>query len=410
MSAYDVLMERGFIEQTTHESEIKELLAKEKVTFYIGFDPTADSLTVGHFLPVMAMAHMQRAGHRPIVLIGGGTTMVGDPTGKTDMRKMMTVDQIAENANIFKEQLSKFIDFTDDKAIMVNNADWLLDLNYVEFLREIGVHFSVNRMLSAECYKSRMEKGLTFLEFNYMLMQSYDFLALNRKYDCSIQLGGNDQWSNILGGVELIRRTEQKPAFGMTFKLLTTSEGKKMGKTEKGAVWLDPKKTTPYEFYQYWRNVEDSKVEECLGLLTFLPMDEVKRLGALEGAEINQAKEVLAFEITKIVHGESLAKEAMEAAKALFTGGAKGGSIPTTLVSKDEFAGEGMDIISALQKAKLVPTRSEGRRMVQQGGVRVNDVKVEGIERMVTVDDFTEDGTILLKKGKKGYHQFQLEQ
>ncbi|QUI23437.1 tyrosine--tRNA ligase [Vallitalea pronyensis] len=410
MSVYDVLMERGFIEQTTHESEIKELLENEKATFYIGFDPTADSLTVGHFLPVMAMAHMQRAGHRPIVLIGGGTTMVGDPTGKTDMRKMMTVDQIGENANIFKGQLSKFIDFTDDKAIMVNNADWLLDLNYVEFLREVGVHFSVNRMLTADCYKSRMEKGLTFLEFNYMLMQSYDFLALNREYNCTIQMGGNDQWSNILGGVELIRRTEQKPAFGMTFKLLTTSEGKKMGKTEKGAVWLDPKKTTPYEFYQYWRNVEDAKVEECLGLLTFLPMDEVRRLGALQDAEINKAKEVLAFEITKIVHGEALAKEAMEAAKALFTGGAKGGSIPTTLVTKDEFAGEGMDIISALQKAKLVPTRSEGRRMVQQGGVRINDVKVEGIDRMVTDADFTEDGTILLKKGKKGYHQFQLEQ
>nr|WP_244971251.1 tyrosine--tRNA ligase [Vallitalea guaymasensis] len=408
MSAYDVLMERGFIEQTTHEKEIKELLENEKVTFYIGFDPTADSLTVGHFLPVMAMAHMQRAGHRPIILIGGGTTMVGDPTGKSDMRKMMTKDQINSNAERFKEQLSKFIDFEDDKAIMVNNADWLLDLNYVDFLREIGVNFSVNRMLTAECYKSRMEKGLTFLEFNYMLMQSYDFLALNREYNCSLQLGGNDQWSNILGGVELIRRKEQKPAFGMTFKLLTTSEGKKMGKTEKGAVWLDKAKTTPYEFYQYWRNVEDAKVQECLSLLTFLPMDEVKRLGALKDAEINKAKEVLAFEITKIVHGEEIAKQAMEAAKALFTGGAKSGSIPTTEVMKDEFEGEGMDIISALIKAKLVPTRSEGRRMVQQGGVRVNDIKVDGIDRMITVDDFKEDGTLLIKKGKKGFHQFKI--
>ena len=407
MSAYDVLMERGFIEQTTHEKEIKELLNNEKVTFYLGFDPTADSLTVGHFLAVMAMAHMQRAGHRPIVLIGGGTTMVGDPTGKSDMRKMMTREQINHNAERFKEQLSKFIDFEDDKAIMVNNADWLLDLNYVDFLREIGVNFSVNRMLTADCYKSRMEKGLTFLEFNYMLMQSYDFLALNREYNCCIQLGGNDQWSNILGGVELIRRKEQKPAFGMTFKLLTTAEGKKMGKTEKGAVWLDPERTSPYEFYQYWRNVEDSKVEECLSLLTFLPMDEVRRLGALKDAEINKAKEVLAYEVTKIVHGESIAKEAMEAAKALFTGGAKAGSIPTTKVTKDEFK-EGIDIISALIKAKLVPTRSEGRRMVQQGGVKVNDVKVDSIDRMLVIDDFTEDGTMLIKKGKKGFHQFQL--
>lgn len=334
--------------------------------------------------------------------------MIGDPTGKSDMRKMMTQEIINGNANRFKEQLSKFIDFNDDKAIMVNNADWLLNLNYIDFLRDIGVHFSVNRMLTAECYKSRMEKGLTFLEFNYMLMQSYDFLALNKEYDCKLQLGGNDQWSNIIGGVELIRRKEQKPAFGMTFKLLTTGEGKKMGKTEKGAVWLDPEKTSPYEFYQYWRNVEDIKVQQCLGLLTFLPMDEVRRLGALEGAEINTAKEVLAYEITKIVHGEEKAKEAMEAAKALFTGATKGGSIPTTEVSKEEFEGEGIDIISALQKAKLVPTRSEGRRMVQQGGVRVNDVKVEGIERMITIDDFKEDGTILIKKGKKGFHQFKL--
>ncbi len=307
-SAYDILEERGFIAQATHEDEIRELLAKEKISFYIGFDPTADSLTAGHFLTVMAMAHMQRAGHRPIALIGGGTTRVGDPTGKTDMRKMLTNDQIDDNAAVFKKQLSSLIDFEDDKAVMINNADWLLNLNYVDFLREIGVHFSVNRMLTAECYKSRMEKGLSFLEFNYMLLQSYDFLELNQRYDCVMQMGGNDQWSNILGGVELIRRKEQKPAYGVTFNLLTTSEGKKMGKTEKGAVWLDPAKTTPYEFYQYWRNIEDVKVKECLGLLTFLPMEEVDRLGGLEGAEINKAKEVLAYEITTIIHGEDEAR------------------------------------------------------------------------------------------------------
>lgn len=403
-NAFEVLKERGFIEQLTHEQETKDLFASgEQVTFYIGFDPTADSLTVGHFLPVMAMAHLQQAGHRPIALVGGGTTRVGDPTGKSDMRKMLTDDQINDNAEKFKATLSKFIDFTDDKAIMVNNADWLLNLNYIDFLRDVGVHFSVNRMLSAECYKSRMEKGLTFLEFNYMIMQSYDFLALNQKYGCTMQLGGNDQWSNILGGVELIRRKEHKEAYGMTFKLLTTSEGKKMGKTEQGAVWLDPTKTSPYEFFQYWRNIEDVKVEECLGLLTFLPMDEVRRLGALEGAEINKAKEVLAFELTKTVHGVEEANKALEASKALFAGGAKTGSIPTTTLSKAGFT-DGMDPISLLVAIGVVASKSEGRRIIQQGGMKVNDEKIEEISQLITLNDF-KDGELMVQKGKKVFHQ-----
>ena len=405
-NAYDVLMERGFIAQCTHEDEIKELLAKEKVTFYIGFDPTADSLTAGHFLTIMAMAHMQRAGHRPIALIGGGTTRVGDPTGKTDMRKMLTAEQIEENAAAFKKQLSSLIDFNDDKAIMINNADWLLDLNYVDFLREIGVHFSVNRMLTADCYKSRMEKGLSFLEFNYMLLQSYDFLELNRQYGCVMQMGGNDQWSNILGGVELIRRKEQKPAFGVTFNLLTTSEGKKMGKTEKGAVWLDPAKTSPYEFFQYWRNIEDVKVRECLGLLTFLPMEEVESLGALEGAEINKAKEVLAYEITKIVHGEDEAAKAMEATKALFGQGAQMDNVPSTEMDAALFT-DGMNILDLLSEAGLVPSKSEGRRNVTQGGVRINDVQEKDPNRLITLADFT-DNELMIKKGKKVFHMIRI--
>ncbi len=406
-SALDVLKERGFIEQLTHEEEIIDLFEKEKITFYIGFDPTADSLTVGHFLTVMAMAHLQQHGHRPIVLIGGGTTMVGDPTGKSDMRKMMTKEIINENADRFKAQLSKFIDFSEDKAIMVNNADWLLDLNYVDFIREIGVHFSVNRMLTADCYKTRFEKGLTFLEFNYMLMQSYDFLELNRRFGCVMQFGGNDQWSNILGGVELIRRKESKPAFGMTFKLLTTGDGRKMGKTEKGAVWLDPEKTTPYEFFQYWRNTEDSKVEECLSLLTFLPMDEVKRLGALEGAEINKAKEVLAYELTKIVHGDEEAQKAMDAAKSLFAGAGNLGSIPTTQIEKQALS-DNLDILTLLQTASLIATRSEGRRLVEQGGVRINDNPIKDISYIVTENDFNEENELMIKKGKKGYHKIIL--
>lgn len=405
-SAYDILEERGFIAQATHETEIRELLAKEKIKFYIGFDPTADSLTAGHFLTIMAMAHMQQAGHTPIALIGGGTVMIGDPSGRSDMRQMMTIDKINENAERFKGQLSKLIDFGEDKAVMVNNADWLLKLNYVEFIRDIGVHFSVNRMLTADCYKSRLEKGLSFLEFNYMLLQSYDFLELNKSHGCIMQMGGNDQWSNILGGVELIRRKEQKPAYGLTFNLLTTSEGKKMGKTQKGAVWLDPAKTTPYEFYQYWRNIEDIKVKECLGLLTFLPMEEVNRLGGLEGAEINKAKEVLAYEITKLIHGEDEAAKAQEATKALFSGGAKLDNVPSTLMNESTFT-EGINILDLLLQAKLVPTKSEGRRNVQQGGVRINDIQEKDIDRLLTLADFT-NGEMMIQKGKKTHHMIKL--
>ena len=403
--AFEVLKERGFIEQMTHPEEIEQLFKNEKITFYIGFDPTADSLHVGHFLTVMAMSHMQRCGHRPICLMGGGTGMVGDPTGKTDMRRMMTVDEIDHNVNCFKKQLSRFIDFSDDKAIIVNNGDWLRNLNYIEFLREIGSVFSVNKMLTAECFKTRMEKGLSFLEFNYMIMQSYDFLELNKRYGCVMQLGGNDQWSNILGGVDLIRRKENKPAYGMTFQLLTNSEGKKMGKTEKGAVWLDPEKTSPYEFYQYWRNVGDKDVEKCLRLLTFLPMDEVRRLGALEGSEINKAKEVLAYELTKIVHGEEEAKKADVAAKALFMGGSDGGSIPTTEVASADL--ENMDILSALVTTKLTPSRSEARRAVQQGGVKVNDEKISDVDFKITEDLF-KDGIVTLQRGKKSFHRLKL--
>ena len=407
-NVYDILEERGFIEQCTHEDEVRELLGKESVTFYIGFDATADSLTAGHFLTVMAMMHMQKAGHRPIALLGGGTTMIGDPSGKSDMRSMMTRETIDYNANRFHEQLSRYISFDNDKAIVANNADWLLDLNYVEFLREVGVHFSVNKMLAAESYKQRMEKGLTFFEFNYMIMQAYDFWKLNKLYDCKLQLGGNDQWSNIIAGVDLIRRKEQKPAFGLTFKLLTTSEGIKMGKTMKGAVWLDPEKTSPYEFFQYWRNIEDVKVEECLGLLTFLPMDEVRRLGALEGAEINQAKEILAYEITKIVHGEEEAIKARDAAKALFEGGAKSEDIPTTTYSADRFE-EGIDLITLMVDAKLATSRSDARRTIQQGGVTVNEVKVTEFDRVFTKNDLDADGALLVRKGKKSYHRFMTE-
>lgn len=407
-NVYDILQERGFIEQCTHEDEVRELLGKESVTFYIGFDATADSLTAGHFLTVMAMMHMQRAGHKPIALLGGGTTMIGDPSGKSDMRSLMTRETIDYNARCFKEQLSKFIDFTDGNAIIANNADWLLDLNYVEFLREIGIHFSVNKMLAADAYRQRMEKGLTFFEFNYMLMQSYDFWKLNKLYDCTLQLGGNDQWSNIISGVDLIRRKEQKPAFGLTFKLLTTSEGIKMGKTMKGALWLDPNKTSPYEFYQYWRNIEDVKVEECLGLLTFLPMDEVRRLGALKDAEINHAKEVLAFEITKLVHSEEEAIKAQEASRALFSGGAKSDDIPTSTYPASKFA-EGIDLITLMCDSKLAISRSDARRTILQGGVTVNDKKVEDFDLLLTDKDFDEDGAILVKKGKKSYHRFMVE-
>ena len=401
-NVFNVLQERGFIEQLTHEQEIKELLENEKITFYIGFDPTADSLHVGHFLTVMAMAHMQRAGHRPIALMGGGTGMIGDPTGKTDMRKMMTVEQIDHNVECFKKQLSRFIDFSDGKALIVNNADWIRELKYIDFLRDVGVSFSVNQMLTAECYKTRLEKGLSFLEFNYMPMQANDFLELNRKYNCVLQLGGSDQWANILGGVDLIRRKEHRPAFGMTFKLLTTSEGKKMGKTEGGAVWLDAEKTSPYEFYQYWRNVGDKDVEKCLALLTFLPMDEVRRLGALKDSEINKAKEVLAFEVTKIVHGEEEAVKAQEAARALFSGGAEGGSIPTTEIPAAGFGG-GIGILTLLTKTGVISSRSEGRRLIQQNGVKLNDEKVDSFDLKVDLS-YVKEGKIKLQKGKKIFH------
>ena len=395
-NVFDTLMERGFIEQTTHEKEIRELLEKEKVTFYIGFDPTADSLHVGHFVTVMAMSHMQKAGHRPIALLGGGTGMVGDPTGKTDMRKMLTPEIIKHNVNCFKKQLSRFITFDNDQAIIVDNGDWLLNLNYVDFLREVGVHFSVNRMLTAECFKQRLEKGLSFLEFNYMLMQSYDFLELYRKFGCKLELGGNDQWSNILGGVELVRRLHGDTAFGMTFSLLTNSEGKKMGKTENGAVWLDAEKTSPYDFYQYWRNVADADVRKCMCLLTFLPMDEINTLCNVEGAAINEAKARLAFEITKIVHGEEEATKAQEAAKAAFAGKGASGSLPTTDLSADLFT-DGLDIISLLvDHTKIVATRSEARRLLDQKGIKLDGKPVEAIDFKVTTDLFTLPFTLLV--------------
>lgn len=404
-SVVDVLEERGFLKQFTHEQETRELLEKEKITFYIGFDPTADSLHVGHFIAMMMMAHMQRAGHRPIALVGGGTAMVGDPSGKTDMRKMLTKEEIQHNANCIKEQLSKLIDFSDGKAIMANNADWLLDLNYVDFLREVGVHFSVNRMLTAECFKQRLEKGLSFLEFNYMLMQGYDFLELNRRYGCVMQLGGDDQWSNMLAGADLIRRKEGKPAFAMTCALLTNSEGKKMGKTESGAVWLDKNRMSPYDFYQYWRNVDDADVEKCLALLTFLPMDEVRRLGALQGSEINEAKKVLAYEVTKLIHGEEEAEKAKSAAEALFAGAGDMSNVPTAAISKDMINSSILDILVA---AKILPSKGEGKRLIQQGGLSINGEKVTDINRAVTEADFTE-GSMLIKRGKKNYNKIIIE-
>lgn len=402
MSALDVLRERGYVGQFTHEEETEALLSKEKVSFYIGFDPTADSLTVGHFMTIMAMSHMQRAGHRPIVLIGGGTTMVGDPTDKTDMRKMLTKEQIDQNAERFKVQLSKFIDFSDGKAVMVNNDEWLLNLNYVEFLREVGVHFSVNRMLTADCYKSRLEKGLTFLEFNYMLMQSYDFLVLHDRFNCVLQMGGNDQWSNILGGVDLIRRKLQKPAFGVTFNLLTTSEGKKMGKTEKGAVWLDPEKTTPFEFFQYFRNIADSDVIKVLKLLTYLPIETIDEMAMWEGAQLNQAKEILAYEVTKIVHGEAHANASLEAAKALFSGAKDSDNIPSSDITRADVAA-GISLMDAMVEAGLIGSKGEGKRLVQQNGITLNDQKVTDVNYMLTEADFN-GGKALIQKGKKIFH------
>ena len=400
MSVFDVLQERGFIKQLSHEEEIKELLEKEKVTFYIGFDPTADSLHVGHFIALMLMSHMQKAGHRPICLLGGGTGMVGDPSGKDDMRKMLTPEFIAHNIACFKKQMSRFIDFTDDKAIMVNNADWLMDLNYIQLLREVGVHFSVNRMLAAECFKKRLEKGMTFFEFNYMIMQGYDFWHLFKHHNCVMELGGDDQWSNMLAGVELIRRKEQKPAFCMTCKLLTTSDGRKMGKTEKGALWLDPEKTSPYDFYQYWRNVGDSDVENCLSLLTFLPMDEVRRLGALKDAEINTAKKVLAFEVTKLVHGEEEALKAQQAAEALFGGGGNMENVPTIEITEVDKTAKIIDVLTA---NKVFSSKREARQMIAQGGLYLQDAAVTDPEAFLAAEMFDAEGSLLVRKGKKKY-------
>ncbi|MGI6733632.1 MAG: tyrosine--tRNA ligase [Anaerovoracaceae bacterium] len=407
-NVYDVLKERGFIRQTTHEEEIRELLGKEKITFYIGFDPTADSLHVGHFMQIITMMYMQKYGHTPIVLIGSGTAMVGDPSGRTDMRQMMTKETIMEYSEKFKKTFSRFIDFEGGKAILENNANWLLDLNYVDFIRDIGKHFSVNRMLTAECFKQRLETGLSFLEFNYMLMQSYDFLELYRRYNCKMQFGGDDQWSNILGGVDLVRREEQQQVYGMTFALLTTSEGKKMGKTQKGALWLDAAKTSPYEFYQYWRNVEDADVRTCLSMLTFLPMEEVEELSSLKDAEINRAKEVLAFEVTKLVHGEEEAQKAQDAARALFAGQGSMDDVPKTVMPAEKFEGEGVGIVTLMAEIKLVPSKGEGFRTIEQGGLSVNGERVTDTKLMVTKDMFT-DGQLLLKKGKKTFHLIELK-
>ncbi len=404
---FDVLKERGFIAQLTHEEIIKEKLENEKLTFYIGFDPTADSLHVGHFMQMVVMAHMQRAGHTPIAIIGGGTAMVGDPSGKTDMRKMLTREQIQSNADKFKTQMSNFIDFSEGRALMLDNADWLLGLNYVDFLRQVGVHFSVNRMLTAECFKSRLEKGLSFIEFNYMLMQSYDFLKLYQDYGCSLQLGGDDQWANILGGIELVRRVEGKEAFGMTFTLLTTSEGKKMGKTEGGAVWLDADKTSPFGFYQYWRNVQDADVIKCLKLLTFLSMDRIEELALLKDQEVNEAKKILAFEVTKLVHGEDEAIKAQNAAEALFGIGGDSKDMPTTEITQEELD-EGISILDLLQKAELIQTRGDGRRLIVQGGVNINANRVNSVDLIVKKSDF-ESNELMIKKGKKVYHKIILK-
>jgi tyrosyl-tRNA synthetase len=403
-NVFDTLMERGYIKQTTHD-EIKEILGKDKVTFYIGFDPTADSLHVGHFIAMMFMSHMQRAGHRPIALVGGGTVMIGDPSGKTDMRKMLNREQIDKNVKSIKKQLSKLIDFSDDKAILVNNADWLLDLNYIEFIRDIGVHFSVNKMLTAECFKQRLERGLSFFEFNYMLMQGYDFLKLNKEYGCTMQLGGDDQWSNMLAGMDLIRRKEGKSAYAMTCTLLTNSEGNKMGKTENGALWLDPEKTSPYEFYQYWRNINDADVEKCLSLLTFVPMDEVRRLSSLEGAEINKAKKALAFEVTKLIHGEEEALKAQNAAEALFGEGKDMSNVPTVTISSDMINAQVLDVIA---QTKIVPSKKEGRRLIEQGGLCINDEKVTDVKTVISEADF-KDGVMIVKRGKKKYYKVVVE-
>ena len=402
MTLYDELVARGLIAQVTDEEEIKELINNGKATFYIGFDPTADSLHVGHFMALCLMKRLQQAGNKPIALIGGGTAMIGDPSGRTDMRQMMTPETIQHNCDCFKKQMSRFIDFSDGKALMVNNADWLMDLNYIDVLREVGAHFSVNRMLTAECYKQRMEKGLSFLEFNYMIMQSYDFYTLFQKYGCNMEFGGDDQWSNMLGGTELIRRKLGKDAYAMTINLLLNSEGKKMGKTQSGAVWLDPEKTSPFDFFQYWRNVADSDVLKCIRMLTFLPLEEIDAMESWEGAQLNQAKEILAFELTKLVHGEEEAAKAREASHALFAGGGDSAHMPTVELSAADFADGDLDILALLVKTELAPSRSDARRAIEQGGVSVADAKVTDIKTTYSADSFGADG-LVVKRGKKKF-------
>jgi len=408
MHILDILKERGFIAQITFEDELYKQL-EEPTTFYVGFDPTADSLHIGHYIPIMAMAHMQKAGHKPIALMGGGTAMIGDPSGKTDMRKMMTVETIDQNVECIKKQMSRFLDFSEGQAIIVNNGDWLRHLNFIEFMRDIGSMFSVNTMLRADCYRARMESenGLSFLEFTYMLMQSYDFLELFHRYGCRLEMGGNDQWSNMLGGADLVRRKDNEKAFACTFQLLLTHDGKKMGKTEKGALWLDPNKTSPFDFYQYWRNIDDKDVEKCLGLLTFLPMDEVHRLGALEGSAINEAKKVLAFEVTKLVHGEEEASKAADAAAALFAGGANGANIPSFELTAADLA-EDARVSTMLVKSGLCKSQSEARQQIKANAVSVADVKVTDEKAVITADQFGEDG-LMLQKGKKGFRRLILK-
>ncbi len=430
-NVYDVLKERGFIEQSTDEGKVRELLQNEKVKFYIGFDPTADCLHVGHFMQVIIMMYMQKFGHTPVVLIGGGTGMVGDPSGRADMRQMMTIETIEHNCSEFKKLFDKFLDFDDEwkyegnngvyepghqnreplpgKAVSVNNARWIRPLSYIDFMREIGSCFNVNTMLRAECFKQRMERegGLTILELGYMLLQSYDFMVMARDFDVKIQFGGNDQWSNIIGGVQLTKKKTDKDVYGMTFSLLTNSEGQKMAKTAKGALWLSPEKTSPYEFFQYWRNVGDADVNKCLRMLTFLPMEEVERLSALEGAEINKAKEVLAFEVTKLVHGEEEAQKALDGARAAFSGGGNMANIPTTVMPASDFEGEGMGVVNLIRALGLVPSNGEGFRTIEQGGLSIGGKKVEDKKLMVTVDMF-EDGKLLIQKGKKKFHMVEL--
>lgn len=402
MTLYDELVARGLIAQVTDEEEIKELINNGKATFYIGFDPTADSLHVGHFMALCLMKRLQMAGNKPIALIGGGTAMIGDPSGRSDMRQMMTTETIQHNCDCFKKQMSRFIDFSEGKALMVNNADWLMDLNYIEILREVGSHFSVNRMLAAECYKQRMEKGLSFLEFNYMIMQSYDFYVLYQKYGCNMEFGGDDQWSNMLGGTELIRRKLSKNAYAMTINLLLNSEGKKMGKTQSGAVWLDPDKTSPFEFYQYWRNVSDSDVLKCLRMLTFLPLEQIDEMDHWEGSQLNQAKEILAYELTRLVHGEEEAGKAQESARALFAGGGNAADMPTTEITEADLRDGAIDILGLLTVSGLSASRSEARRAVEQGGVSVDGEKVSDLKKTFSQEDIPAEG-FLLKRGKKNF-------